>query len=141
MYWSLFSRCVDTFYVHIRIGEKMHSRCLTDIKRMLGKTFIDQVSSYHFVAVFQILDRGWNFERPIFRILKIANVESCETSSYSIFQIFSNFNAPIFYNFPNPILLLSFFLINKFCKYRKFIRKFDDENVMTFELSKISEVF
>ena len=93
---------------------------------------------------------GRNFERPIFRNLKIANVNSYERSSYSIFLFaqlffhffliawtlhfvfFFNFNAPIFYNFPNLIFFgfLKFFLINEFCKFmnlKKFqLRKFDN---------------
>ena len=91
-----------------------------------------------------MLDRGggFNFERPnversIFRNFKIANVKSYERSSYSIFlftklffnylniQIFVyffNFNAPIFWNFPNLIYFefFKFYLINKFCEFCEF---------------------
>ena len=72
-----------------------------------------------------------NVERPIFRNSRIANVQSNGRSSYSIFLftklfhfffnylntqilVFSNFNAPIFYNF-------SHFIFFEFLKFFQFI--------------------
>ena len=101
--------------------------------------------------------------------LKIAHVKSNGRSSYSIFLFtklffifffffiictlefwfFSNFNAQIFYNFPNFIFFefLKFLLINKFCKYLKkfnFVKyikkKINYENLTIFKIVKILEV-
>ena len=76
------------------------------------------VGNFSEMLVCKIKGTGWNFERPnverpIFQNLKVANVKSYERSSYSIFlvQIF-NFNALIFYNFPNLIFFALKFFFN-----------------------------
>ena len=99
-----------------------------------------------------------NVERQIFCNLKVANVKSYERSSNSIFlftklffhfffnylntQFFLNFNAPIFYNFPN-LMFFGFliFFINRFCKFVNLEKKFNYENFIIFGIVKILEEF
>ena len=56
---------------------------------------------------------------------------------------FFNFNAPIFYNFPNLIFFgfLKFFLINKFCKFVNLRKNFNYENLIIFETVEILKEF